>query len=129
MSKKQKNKYGIKVDDVFCMNSLCGRSGIYKRFFQVIDLRGKTQVVVKEIEFEKIGENEQKEDLVIPCRDKFLKECSYKEDNNIGATKIVQKRIDSDNEKIIYLSFNWYFNRSRYDNTVWKSDYYQTAEL
>ena len=127
--KKIKNQYDVKIGDVFCMSKPCGRNGITQRFFQVVNLKGKKQIIIKEIELEKVGKNEKKEDLVSPCKDKFLKNSLYIENNNIGATKVVQKEFNSDIKEIIYISFNYYFRESIHHNHICKTNCYEIAEL
>ncbi len=124
MAKEVKNQYGVKVGDVFCLDS---NHNIH--FFQVVSLRGKSQVTIREIEFEKVGENEYKEDLVIPYLNHFKNESYYIENNNIGMSKIIQKDVNSNNEEYLYISFNYFFNRNPYDDTYQKMAYYKMANL
>lgn len=78
MKKKKENIFGVKIGDIFCyhLEFIC--------FFQVIALRGSTQVVVKEIENEIIEEIDDCETKIIPIKDKFKKESwLLKKDHNV----------------------------------------------
>ena len=112
--KKTKNQYGIKVNDIFCLDEPCGLNGHFISFFQVVNLRGKSQVVIREIEFEKIGENEQKEDLVIAQKNKFKEKSSNIKDNKVGAVKLV-KKFDNGSVFIDIEPKLWYGNAYLWD--------------
>lgn len=123
MAKELKNQYGVKVGDVFYLDI---RHVIH--YFQVVALRGKSQVTIREIEFEKVEENEYKEDMVIPYLNHFKNESTYIEDNNIGMSKTIQKHVNS-NEEYLYISFNYFLNRSSFKKPYQKMAYYEMANL
>lgn len=124
MVKEVKNQYGVKVGDVFYLDTRH-----FIRYFQVVALRGKSQVTIREIEFEKVGENEYKEDMVIPHLNHFKNESSYIENNDIGMSKTIQKKVNSNNEENLYISFNYYFNRSGIRKPYDKLACYEWADL
>lgn len=125
MEKKQENQYGIKIDDIFCME--CHWASKFVNFFQVVDLKGKSKVILKEIEFEEIG-NHGETSIVMPCKNQFKKKekSRYVEDNSIGETKIV--KFDED-KKIAFVRIITYYSRNSSDNSYYKQDYFETAYL
>lgn len=120
MSKEIKNQYDVKVGDIFYLEK-----NQFTKWFQVVALKGKSQVTIKEIEFEKVGEDEYKKDLVIPHLNDFTTECFYIENNNIGATKTIKKSDDG----YLYITFNVFFNRNPDGTLFQKMAYYQIAYL
>lgn len=120
MSKEIKNQYGVKIGDIFYLDK-----NQFIKFFQVVALKGKSQVTIKEVELEKVGEDEYKKDLVIPHLNHFKTECLYIEDNNIGASKTIKKHDDGR----LYISFNDFFNRNPDGTLFQKLAYYQIADL
>jgi len=123
MAKEVKNQYGVKVGDVFYLDT---RHFIH--YFQVVALRGKSQAVIREIEFEKVGENEYKEDMVIPHLNHYKNESAYIANNNIGMSKTIQKHVNS-NEEYLYISFNYFLNRSGIRKPYDKLACYEMAYL
>lgn len=108
MVKEIKNKYGVKVGDIFFLNIPCGLTGHIIQFFQVVNLRGKNQVVIREIEFKKVSENEQKEDLVIAQKNKFKEKSDCIKDNKVGAIKLVREFNDGSGIFIDVIPTSWY---------------------
>lgn len=94
MKVKKENVYGVKIGDIFCYE--LG----FITFFQVVDLRGTTQVVVKEIEKNVIEDVSFYETKVIPLKDKFkeksklLKKWNAKDISNKGDIKTVSLNYD-----------------------------------
>lgn len=95
------NIYGVKVGDFFYMERHC-----FIRFFQVVALKGTKQVLIKEVERKVVEKTNENVDLVVPDKDNFSDKESYIENNNLGATKIVKKWKNSNDEEKIYISFN-----------------------
>lgn len=116
------NIYGVKEGDIFCMER-SGFSGHHAHFFQVVTLKGKKKIVIKEIDKKEVSRG-----IVIPIKDSFLNDSSYIKDY-IGDTKITKKR-DKDDERVyedspIYITLSKFYNRSYYnqDNVMINSIY------
>ena len=86
-SNKKENQYGIKIGDIFCMSKLYTTENVH--FFQVVELKGKTKIVIKELELEEVGRN-GKIYTVMPSKNNFKKESHFVQDNSVGGTKLVQ---------------------------------------
>lgn len=85
---KQKNYLGVKIGDIFHYS--WGYEQTNANYFQVIDLKGTKQVIIKEIAY-KITETTGLDSYKVKaCKDKFLKDSQFIKDNTIGAIKQVK---------------------------------------
>ncbi len=106
MVNKIKNQYNIKVGDIFYTDRRWGVHGHFIQFYQVVALEEENKIVIKEIELkvESVKEKERfKIYSVIPIKGKFKEESNFITDNNIGAIKQIEKRLDS-SEDILYIN-------------------------
>ena len=62
------NIYGVKIGDIFCMEK-SGFSGHHANFFQVLSLKGKKQITIKEINHKEVSYG-----MVVPIKDDFKEE-------------------------------------------------------
>ncbi len=125
MSKELKNKYGIKIGDIFYMTSPCGRHGRFINFFQVVALKGTSKIIIREIERKEVSHNGKEGDFVVPNIDHFLEKSAYVEYNEIGAVKIIKQDYDNNTAIII----NTFYNRSPYDDSYFKHSMFDYAYL
>ena len=104
------NEQGIKVGDIFCLER-SGSSGHHADFFQVVGLRGKKQIAIREI-----NKKEVEYGMAVPIKDDFKKDSWYVKDN-LAATKVVKIREEERDyeDSSIYISFSKYYSKSYYD--------------
>ena len=89
MGKKERQNYlGVKIGDIFSFS--WGYEQTNVNYFQVVALKGTKQVIIREISYktvETIGFDSYK---VRPCKNIFLKESQFIDNNEIGAIKQVK---------------------------------------
>ena len=116
---KIENICGVKVGNFFYTEERH-----FITFYQVVALKGTKQVVIKEVERKVVGKTEANEDLVIPDKDNFIKESSYIEFNDIGATKNIKQQKEN-----IIITFNYFINRKTINRKSRKVDSYEVGYL
>ncbi len=89
-NKKQEhqNYLGIKIGDIFRYS--WGYEQTNVNYFQVVELKGKKSVLIKEISYEIAETTGIDSYKVRPCKDVFLKDSQFIKDNEIGAVKQVK---------------------------------------
>lgn len=85
---KQQNYLGVKIGDIFHYS--WGYEQTNANYFQVIDLKGTKQVIIKEIAYKVTETTGLDSYKVRACKNKFLKDSQFIKDNNIGAVKQVK---------------------------------------
>ena len=118
------NIYGVKIGDIFCLES-SGSSGHHSKFFQVISIKGKKQIVIREIDKKEVSHG-----MVMPIKDEFLNDSIYVKENigDIKNTKIRDEKRYSEDSKI-YIAFNYLYFKNKYDGKITKHVYYDDAYL
>ncbi len=87
-AREKKNYLGVKVGDIFCFSWGYEQTNI--DYFQVVGLKGTKQVVIREIAYtttETTGFDSYK---VTACKDVFLENSQFIENNEKGAVKQVK---------------------------------------
>lgn len=82
------NELGVKVGDIFSYS--WGYEQTNVNYFQVVALKGKTQVIIREIAYKTTKTNGLDSYMVAPCKDKFLSKSHFIENNDIGMAKKTQ---------------------------------------
>lgn len=86
--KEVKNYLGVKIGDIFHYS--WGYEQTNVNYFQVVELKGTKQVIIKEISYETTETTGLDSYKVKPCKDVFLKDSQFIKDNEIGAVKQVK---------------------------------------
>ncbi len=84
----QQNYLGIKIGDIFHYS--WGYEQTNANYFQVVGLRGRKQIIIREISYEIAETTGLDSYKVRPCKDIFLKDSQFIKDNITGATKQVK---------------------------------------
>lgn len=104
-TKQTKNNYlGVKVGDIFHYS--WGYEQTNANYFQVVDLRGTKQVIIREISYEIAKTTGLDSYKVRPVKDTFLSSSQFIEDNEKGAVKQV-KGLKNGTIYINIESFGW----------------------
>lgn len=85
---KQQNYLGVKIGDIFHYS--WGYEQTNANYFQVVALKGKKQVIIKEIAYQVTETTGFESYNVRPVKDSFLQNSQFIKDNNIGAVKQVK---------------------------------------
>lgn len=84
----QQNYLGVKIGDIFHYS--WGYEQTNANYFQVVALKGTKQVVIREISYEIAETTGLDSYKVRPCKDVFLKNGQFIDDNEKGAVKQVK---------------------------------------
>lgn len=104
-TKQTKNNYlGVKIGDIFHYS--WGYEQTNANYFQVVALKGTKQVVIREISYEIAETTGLDSYKVRPCKDVFLKNSQFIDDNEKGAVKQV-KGLKNGTIYINIESFGW----------------------
>ena len=88
VTKTVENELGVKVGDIFSYSWGYEQTNI--NYFQVVGLKGKTQVIIREIAYKTTETTGFESYKVAPCKDKFLSKSHFIENNDIGVAKKTQ---------------------------------------
>ena len=118
----KENLYGVKVGDIFYMDD-----NSFIHFYQVVELKGTTQVVIREVD-RKVIEQENHGVIVVPDENNFLEDLGgYIKDNRIGATKTIKKEKHWDNEELTITFSKFYdsdFDKAHDSTFTYSKDAY-----
>ena len=85
---EKRNYLGVKVGDIFHYS--WGYEQTNANYFQVVALKGTKQVVIREIGYEITETTAIDSYKVRPCKNSFLQDSQFIEDNTVGAVKQVK---------------------------------------